>query len=170
MRKLATALGVLFVLTPFVANAFPFGGRTTTVLQCVYNSTIYANVGPPRGGEYIWTTGTRTYQFGPPAYAGQWLLGLAAPPYYCIYQISPLEIYTGIAITMMGSSGAAAPTPPPPPLQQTKTAPPPSIDMASYCRTRTTPPFSGSNDPCDIKGASCDQIKASGYKLVERCM
>lgn len=96
-------------LLPLFTYAFPFGGRASTVLQCVYNSTIYANLGPPRGGEYIWTTGTKTYQFGPPAYAGQWLLGLAGAPYYCIYRISPLTIYTGIAITMMGSSGPAAP-------------------------------------------------------------
>src|SRR3989338_11007798 len=106
-------VGVLFlaaiIATPLAAHAFPFGGRASIVLQCVYNSTIYANLGPPRGGEYIWTTATRTYQFGPPAYAGQWLLGLAGAPYYCIYRISPLIIYTGIAMTMLGSSGPAAP-------------------------------------------------------------
>src|SRR3989338_8048956 len=110
-------VGVLFlaaiIATPLAAHAFPFGGRASIVLQCVYNSTIYANLGPPRGGEYIWTTATKTYQFGPPAYAGQWLLGLAGAPYYCIYRISPLTIYTGIAMTMMGSSGPAAPAPPP---------------------------------------------------------
>lgn len=107
------ALGALLALLPLTASAFPFGGRASTVLDCVYNSTIYVNLGPPRGGEYIWTTGTKTYQFGPPRSSGQWILGLAAPPYYCIYKISPLTIYTGIAITMMGSSGSAAPPAPP---------------------------------------------------------
>lgn len=101
------------LLVPVAANAFPFGGQASTVLRCVYNSTIYTRLGPPRGGEFIWTTGTKTYQFGPPAYAGQWILGLASPPYYCIYKISPLIIYTGVAITMMGSSGVAAPPAPP---------------------------------------------------------
>ncbi|MBI4079998.1 lamin tail domain-containing protein [Candidatus Kaiserbacteria bacterium] len=106
------AISLVVFLFPFIAHAFPFGGRASIVLQCVYNSTIYANLGPPRGGEFIWTTGTKTYQFGPPARAGQWLLGLAGAPYYCIYRISPLTIYTGIAITMMGSSGSAAPAAP----------------------------------------------------------
>lgn len=109
---IATTIFVASAL-PLFAHAFPFGGRASIVLRCVYNSTIYSNLGPPRGGEYIWTTATKTYQFGPPAYAGQWLLGLAGAPYYCIYKISPLTIYTGIAITMMGSSGAAAPSAPP---------------------------------------------------------
>ncbi|OGG57961.1 hypothetical protein A2853_03485 [Candidatus Kaiserbacteria bacterium RIFCSPHIGHO2_01_FULL_55_17] len=99
----------LALFLPLSVHAFPFGGRASVVLRCVYNSTIYANLGPPRGGEFIWTTGTKTYLFGPPAFAGQWLLGLAGAPYYCIYRISPLTIYTGIAITMMGSSGPAAP-------------------------------------------------------------
>lgn len=112
-RKLSLFFLVAALLLPSAAYAFPFGGRASIVLRCIYNSTIYANLGPPRGGEYIWTTNTRTYQFGPPAYAGQWLLGLAGAPYYCIYKISPLTIYTGIAITMMGSSGGAAPPAPP---------------------------------------------------------
>ncbi|OGG74180.1 hypothetical protein A3A40_02165 [Candidatus Kaiserbacteria bacterium RIFCSPLOWO2_01_FULL_54_20] len=107
------AFTLALLLVPLFTHAFPFGGRASTVLRCVYNSTIYANLGPPRGGEYIWTSATKTYQFGPPAYVGQWLLGLAGAPYYCIYRISPLTIYTGIAITMMGSSGPAAPVPPP---------------------------------------------------------
>lgn len=111
--KIRLAFPVLLATTvlvlPFFTHAFPFGGRASVVLQCVYNSTIYVNLGPPRGGEYVWTTATKTYQFGPPAYAGQWLLGLAGAPYYCIYRISPLTIYTAIAMTMMGSSGPAAP-------------------------------------------------------------
>ena len=106
---LIAPVAMFMFLFPFFAHAFPFGGRASIVLQCVYNSTIYTNLGPPRGGEYIWTTATKTYQFGPPAYAGQWLLGLAGAPYYCIYSISPLIIYTGIAMTMLGSSGPAAP-------------------------------------------------------------
>ena len=114
IRRFAFASTVALLLSvPFFAHAFPFGGKASIVLDCVYNSTIYVNLGPPRGGEYVWTTATRTYQFGPPRYAGQWLLGLAGAPYYCIYKISPLTIYTAIAITMMGSSGPAAPAAPP---------------------------------------------------------
>lgn len=92
------------VSVPFITHAFPFGGQAATVLPCYYNSTIYASLGPPRGGEYIWTTATKSYDFGPPTHAGQWLLGLAGVPYYCIYRLSPLTIFTGITITMHGSS------------------------------------------------------------------
>jgi len=131
------------LVLPLFAHAFPFGGRASTVLICPYNSTIYVNLGPPRGGEYIWTTATKTYQFGPPSHAGQWLLGLAGAPYYCIYKISPLTIYTGIAITMMGSSGPAAPAGPSigggSTLRPTPPAPPPTPPA-----TPPSPPGTGS--------------------------
>ena len=115
---LAIVVGLLSALFPLVTYAFPFGGQARVVLPCYYNSTIYSSLGPPRGGEYIWTRATKTYSFGPPRKAGQWLLGLAGAPYYCIYKLQPLTIYTGIAITMHGSSGAPAPAynPPPPTL------------------------------------------------------
>ena len=120
LRRLAmmSAVSLLFLLTPFFVHAFPFGGQARIVLPCYYNSTIYASLGPPRGGEYVWTRATKTYSFGPPRKAGQWLLGLAGAPYYCIYSRQPLIIYSAIAITMHGSSGAPAPAynPPPPTL------------------------------------------------------
>lgn len=135
LNRLLIMIGALVVALPFIAHAFPFGGRASVVLQCVYNSTIYTNLGPPRGGEYIWTTATKTYQFGPPAYAGQWLLGLAGAPYYCIYRISPLTIYTGIAMTMMGSSGGAAP-----PARPTTGPSSPSLPPGSPPPAPTPPP------------------------------
>ena len=104
MRNLVAAFTLVCILVPSVAMAFPFGGQAGIVLPCYYNDTIYASLGPPRGGEYIWTTATKSYKFGPPTKAGQWLLGLAGAPYYCIYLRQPLTIYTGYAITMHGSS------------------------------------------------------------------
>ena len=98
------SIAILFFTVPSVSHAYPFGGQARIVLPCYYNSTIYASLGPPRGGEFIWTTATRTYQFGPPTHAGQWLLGLAGAPYYCLYSVAPIIVYTGDAITMMGSS------------------------------------------------------------------
>lgn len=98
------AVAGLFFASYQLAHAYPFGGQASLVLLCRYNQTIYAALGPPRGGEFIWTTATKTYLFGPPTHAGQWLLGLAGAPYYCIYSIRPLIIWTGDAITMMGSS------------------------------------------------------------------
>ncbi|HTR18543.1 MAG TPA: hypothetical protein VMH91_01000 [Candidatus Paceibacterota bacterium] len=95
---------VAFVLMfPSATFAFPFGGEAGQVIFC-FNAAIYAALGPPRGGAYVWTPSTVTYQFGPPSHAGQWLLGLAGPPYYCLVSIEPIIVFTGIAITMMGSS------------------------------------------------------------------
>lgn len=91
------------LLLPSISLAFPYGGRISQIVFC-YNSAIFARTGPPRGGDYIWTPSTKTYQFGPPTHAGQWHLGLAAPPYYCVVSIEPVIVWPGILITMMGSS------------------------------------------------------------------
>lgn len=128
---------------PSIVFAFPFGGQTSNVTKC-YNQAIFARVGAPRGGDYIWTPSTRTYQFGPPAFVGQWLLGLASAPYYCVVSIMPIIVWSGIAIDMMGSSGgggygallsAAAPT----------TAAPPSIPSTSGSGATTGSTSSGSS-------------------------
>lgn len=102
--RLATTLSAALLVLPTFAFAFPFGGQTSTVVKC-YNQAIFARVGPPRGGDYIWTPSTRTYQFGPPSHSGQWLLGLASAPYYCVVSIMPVIVWSGTAIDMMGSSG-----------------------------------------------------------------
>jgi hypothetical protein len=48
------------LLSPSVAAAFPFGGQAFIVRPC-YNNAIYIGLGPPRGGPFVWTPGTRTY-------------------------------------------------------------------------------------------------------------
>lgn len=100
---LFSALLCALLLSPSISYAFPFGGRASIVVPC-YNNAIYANLGPPRGGPYVWAPGTITYQFGPPTHSGQWLLGLAGIPYYCIVSIQPVIVWSGSYITMMGSS------------------------------------------------------------------
>jgi|SRR5665213_24061 len=100
----ATACLVAVILTfPFAALAFPFGGQTNQIIFC-FNDAIWVNLGPPRGGQFIWTPSTVTYEFGPPSHAGQWILGLAGPPYECLVSVVPENVITGIAIMMMGSS------------------------------------------------------------------
>jgi hypothetical protein len=103
MNRFCALVVGLTMLAPLPALAFPFGGQASQVINC-YNEAIYASLGAPIGGPYIWTNGTRTYQFGPPSHSGQWILGLASAPYYCIVSIIPLTIYSGTAISMMGSS------------------------------------------------------------------
>lgn len=115
MKRLLRGLFVfiigLFMSFPFLARAFPFGGQIYEHHYC-FNEAIYALLGPPIGGPYIWTFSTRTYQFGPPRGVGQWLLGLTGPPIYCVVRRSPLDVREGISIMMMGSSGPAAPSHP----------------------------------------------------------
>src|SRR3989338_725376 len=103
MRPAALAAILSLLITPLAVHAFPFGGQANIVRPC-YNNAIYANLGPHVGGPYIWTPSTKTYQFGPPTHAGQWLLGLAGAPYYCIISIEPVIVWPGTYITMMGSS------------------------------------------------------------------
>lgn len=101
-----TPLVILFlaILYPTLTFAsFPFGGAASIVKNC-YNSAIYAMLGPPIGGPYIWTPSTKTYKFGPPSHSGQWLLGNAGPPYMCVVSIMPLDVWPGTDIIMMGSS------------------------------------------------------------------
>ncbi|HET8581352.1 MAG TPA: hypothetical protein VFL98_02710 [Candidatus Paceibacterota bacterium] len=96
-------IGAFSAWSPRIADAFPFGGQASIVQPC-FNDAIYVLLGPPRGGAFIWTPGTKTYEFGPPRHAGQWLLGLAGAPYMCIVSPVPLIIWSGTYITMMGSS------------------------------------------------------------------
>jgi hypothetical protein len=103
IRVTAFITATLMLGAPLVALAFPFGGQASIVIPC-YNQAIYANLGPPRGGPYVWTPSTKTYQFGPPTHAGQWLLGLAGAPYFCVVSIQPVIVWAGTYITMMGSS------------------------------------------------------------------
>ncbi len=91
------------VAAPLAAHAFPFGGQAGRVIPC-YNQAILADLGPPVGGKYLWSPATRTYQFGPPRHSGQWLLGLAQTPWYCIITYQPLTVESGTHIMMMGSS------------------------------------------------------------------
>lgn len=108
MRARLAAVIATALCVPSLALAFPFGGAVGQIIFC-YNDAVYTNVGPPRGGPFIWTPSTRTYKFGPPLRTGQWLLGLAAPPYYCIVSKQPIIVWSGILMTMEGSSGAPAP-------------------------------------------------------------
>ncbi len=103
LRVFIASCAALCAVVPAVALAFPFGGSIGVIVPC-YNNAIYASLGPPIGGPYIWTPATKTYQFGPPTHSGQWLLGLAGAPYFCLVSIEPVIVWPGTDITMMGSS------------------------------------------------------------------
>ena len=105
-RTLASLVAGLLMVSPAFTYAFPFGGMAGLVHFC-FNQAIYTVLGPPIGGPYIWTPATKTYQFGPPTHAGQWLLGLSGVPYYCLYTIAPLEVRPGISIMMGGEESSS---------------------------------------------------------------
>lgn len=101
--KIAALFCVPILVLPLFVYAFPFGGQISLIRPC-YNTAIFARVGPPRGGDFIWTPSTRTYSFGAPRRAGQWLLGLTGIPVHCVVSIQPIDVWPGIYIMMMGSS------------------------------------------------------------------
>lgn len=104
VAALLFASSATFLVTAQRAHAFPWGGQFQQVIPC-FNAVIWTLTGPPRGGKYIWVPGaTRTYDYGPPSHAGQYGIGLAAPPYFCIVSPLPLIVFPGIIMTMLGTS------------------------------------------------------------------
>jgi len=105
MALLLVFIGTFSVISiPKQAGAFPWGGRFNTVIKC-WNDVTWVQVGPPRGGTFIWDpTVTETYAYGPPQHAGQYGLGLAAPPYWCVITPTPVNLKYGIIMTMLGTS------------------------------------------------------------------
>src|SRR3989338_8919373 len=92
---------LLMLSTPLAAYAFPFGGQITIIKPC-YNNAIYVNLSPPRGGAFIWTPATKTYQFGPPRHGGQGPVGLAGAPFYLAVFIFPPSVWQGPNSVMWG--------------------------------------------------------------------
>src|SRR5258708_4193751 len=95
----AILVAAFALICPATTLAFPYGGQISQIVFC-YNKAIFARTGAPRGGDFIWTPSTKTYQYGPPQHSGQWHLGLAGPPYYCVVSIEPVIVWSGILITM----------------------------------------------------------------------
>ncbi len=94
----------LLLIAPRAEAIIYFGGATGIIIPCV-NNVIYAVLGPPRGGPYLWSPEvTQTYSFGPPTRSGQWLLGSAGPSIICLQSIFPFITHAGLLMLMMGSS------------------------------------------------------------------
>ncbi len=93
----------LFVITPQKTEAFSWGGQFTSVIPCM-GGNIWVSVSAPRGGAFIWTPITKTFQYGPPRHAGQYGLGLAGPPTFCLVSPFPVIPIPGIIMLMLGTS------------------------------------------------------------------
>lgn len=101
---IACTFVLLIFSAPLNAHAFfPFGGQIGFLFKCE-NPVIYTTLGPPRGGSFVWSPGTRTYLYGPPAHTGQWLLGAAGPISICIISIDPPAFFFGLNMIIEGSS------------------------------------------------------------------
>ncbi|MEX0652167.1 MAG: hypothetical protein WD509_01305 [Candidatus Paceibacterota bacterium] len=99
LALLLCIIGIL--LLPFQAHALiPFGGRTLITKPC--NTGLLALIGPPVGGEYMYTLATRTYLYGPPS-VPRWVLGNAGPPGLCF--LGQFYIGAGPIMMIVGSSG-----------------------------------------------------------------
>ena len=96
------------MMIPFSANAGLFsgifGGKVSVFLPCVFNipPATWETVGPPKGGIYIWSPLTKTFN-GPPA-PGKWVIGISGIPYFCLFSIAPLIPFPGISMVMVGTS------------------------------------------------------------------
>jgi hypothetical protein len=97
----ACVLGLSF--SPRLTQAFPFGGQASLVQQCV-NGVTYLMLGPPVGGPYILSPTTLRYDFKTPPHVGQWFLGIAGAPDFCVVSVFPTVIFPGTYISMTGSS------------------------------------------------------------------
>ena len=82
------------------------GGMVTKVIVCTCSSSILITVGPPVGGDFLVTPGTKLYanfNFMP----GHWVLGLALPaslPCMVYAGTSCVNVGSGKPIIMMGTS------------------------------------------------------------------
>lgn len=97
-------LALSFLFAQKTSAATPFGGAIEALVYC-NDGSRWVHLGGPRGGDFIWTAGTRTYEFGPPKRVGQWLLGLSGGAGSCTIGAEPFTTsIPGQVMYMVGSS------------------------------------------------------------------
>lgn len=78
----------------------PFGGQIIAARPG--NNCLVIDVGPPRGGEYVFVYGlSQLFSFFS-LRPGAWVLGLSGPPFVCF--IGKIPIGAGPAIMIVGTS------------------------------------------------------------------
>ena len=111
LKKISKVFFVLFMgfvlFSPTETEAVnPFGGAVGTIYFCQFDNIIYVDIGPPRGGPHLWSSQTKTYDYGPPSHSGQWLLGLrTGVMHVCVVTRTPsLWLESGMLMLIEGSS------------------------------------------------------------------
>jgi len=112
MRTTAIFLLMLLTLMAIPGAAYaqlPFGGPIVSLFPCLNGLSVI--VGPPRGGQFFYIPSSSfSYLFGPPASAGQNLLGMAGGFAVCLIpcpppaNICPDPAHSGFLILFHGSS------------------------------------------------------------------
>lgn len=102
-------VGTVVLITLFFptasANALlPFGGQINYIFyNC--NSGQFIEIGAPgifnSGSAYLmYTSGTESYEYAPPEYASQKLLGQASSPMPCLYECGPYTCVYGVGFVI----------------------------------------------------------------------
>lgn len=107
------AVAIFFSGVNLAQATGPFGGPVLTIIPCLSPFTgFYIEIGPPTPMSLVYIAGsTLSYSFGPPAYVGQWLLGMSGGPSSCATERHHgqwTSWYGGDLIIFHGSSGTAA--------------------------------------------------------------
>lgn len=84
----------------FAALNDPFGGSIIFIQRCNDGSLI--TLGPPTTGQYRYTPGTISYEYGPPISINQWLLGISSLTAPCF--LGKIYMGSGAPILFHGSS------------------------------------------------------------------
>lgn len=111
-RRFVVVMIAIVCVLPLSAHAIYFGGPVipfpcplgpTGVCVCL-NVATYVVVGPPRPGAFVWSLVSKTYASGPAWTAGQYVLGRASVPYFCVLSVLPTIVVPGLHVDFLGTS------------------------------------------------------------------
>lgn len=76
------------------------GGPIIKIQKC-FNDATYVELGGSAGGPFVLTNSTKNYQDTIPARKGQWIIGTAGAPYYCLASLTPTQVWPGTYVATM---------------------------------------------------------------------
>ncbi len=111
---LAALIGVALIISVYIyktqaSGLLPFGGLVAASIPCTCSTGMFLlTIGPPRGGQFIYQTGTQAFQnFNLPR-PGVWALGLYSPVGVCLVYAGkscvPFGLPIGTITSVTGTS------------------------------------------------------------------